>query len=211
MKPQTIHDKGIHSRFYEVTHRLKNVLKACAIGTGLVLAPLPALALPSFFVQQNLVTSNQAVLTGLGYGAAAHVDTSLLNPWGISHSATSPFWVMVTMTIITIVISFLPLVNNLTHPFQIFATFMHEISHAIATVITGGSIASHSLTVRWDGSGEVSHLGGWDFIIGSAGYVGSTLFGCLMMMLAKSRKLAKPPSLVPTQTIPFWSTKVART
>src|SRR5882724_4522122 len=107
-------------------------------------------------------------------------------------SATSPFWVMVTMTIITIVISFLPFVGNLTHPFKIFATFMHEISHAIATVITGGSIASHSLTVRWDGSGEVYHSGGWNSIIGSAGYVGSTLFGCLMMLLAKSRKLAKP-------------------
>src|SRR5882672_11340992 len=87
MKPQTIHDKGIHSRFYEVTHRLKNVLKACAIGTGLVLAPLPALALPSFFVQQNLVTSNQAI------APAAHFDPSLINPWGISHSATSPFWI----------------------------------------------------------------------------------------------------------------------
>jgi len=107
-------------------------------------------------------------------------------------STTSPFWIMVIMTVITIVISFLPLVGNLTHPFKIFATFMHEISHAIATVITGGSIASHSLTVRWDGSGEVGHLGGWDFIIGSAGYIGTTVFGCLMMLLAKSRKLAKP-------------------
>jgi uncharacterized protein (TIGR03118 family) len=60
---------------------------------GFALVSLPAHAMPSFFVQQNLVTSNQAVLTGLGYGAAAHVDTSLVNPWGISHSATSPFWV----------------------------------------------------------------------------------------------------------------------
>ena len=109
-----------------------------------------------------------------------------------SGSSTSPFWVMVTMTIITIVISFLPFVDNLTHPFKIFATFIHEISHAIATVITGGEITSHSLTVRWDGSGEVYHSGGWNFIIGSAGYIGSTLFGCIMMLLAKSRKMAKP-------------------
>jgi uncharacterized protein (TIGR03118 family) len=50
-------------------------------------------AVPSYFVQQNLVTNNQSVLTGLGYAPAANVDTSLVNPWGISHSATSPFWI----------------------------------------------------------------------------------------------------------------------
>jgi hypothetical protein len=107
-------------------------------------------------------------------------------------SATSPFWVMVTMMIITIVISFLPIVDNLTHPFKIFATFIHEISHSIAALLTGGSVVGHSMTVRWDGSGEVLYTGGWSFIVNSAGYLGTTLFGCLMMLLAKSRKLAKP-------------------
>jgi hypothetical protein len=39
------------------------------------------------------LTSNQAVLTGLGYAPAANVDPGLLNPWGISSSPSSPFWV----------------------------------------------------------------------------------------------------------------------
>jgi uncharacterized protein (TIGR03118 family) len=43
--------------------------------------------------QTNLVTDDQAVLTGLGYAPAAQVDTNLVNPWGISHSGGSPFWV----------------------------------------------------------------------------------------------------------------------
>ena len=67
--------------------------KVCAVAAALALVPLPALAVPSFFVQQNLVTNNQSVLTGLGYAPAANVDPSLVNPWGISHSATSPFWI----------------------------------------------------------------------------------------------------------------------
>lgn len=72
---------------------MKGALKASAIAGGLALAPLPAHALPSFYVQSNLVTSSQAVLTGLGYAPAANVDSDLLNPWGISSSASSPFWV----------------------------------------------------------------------------------------------------------------------
>ena len=44
-------------------------------------------------MQSNLVTSSQAVLTGLGYAPAAHVDASLLNPWGVSYGPATPFWV----------------------------------------------------------------------------------------------------------------------
>jgi len=39
------------------------------------------------------VTDDQAFLTSLGYSPAAQVDGNLINPWGISHTNTSPFWV----------------------------------------------------------------------------------------------------------------------
>jgi uncharacterized protein (TIGR03118 family) len=93
MKLQGVGDKETWPRFHPRTPRRKKLLKACAFTAALALVPLPAYAAPSFFIQSNLVTSNQAVLTGLGYSSAAQVDTSLINPWGISHSATSPFWV----------------------------------------------------------------------------------------------------------------------
>jgi uncharacterized protein (TIGR03118 family) len=41
----------------------------------------------------NLVTDDQSVLTGLGFTPAAFVDPHLINPWGMSSSPTSPFWV----------------------------------------------------------------------------------------------------------------------
>ena len=87
MKLQGIHHKGTWPRFSQGTSRLKNALKASAIAGGLALVSLPAHAAPTFFIQSNLVTSNQAI------APAANLDTSLINPWGISHSATSPFWV----------------------------------------------------------------------------------------------------------------------
>jgi uncharacterized protein (TIGR03118 family) len=46
------------------------------------------------FVQQtNLVTDDNTFLTSLGYAPAANVDPSLINPWGMAFSSTSPFWV----------------------------------------------------------------------------------------------------------------------
>jgi len=93
MKRQIISNIGTCPRLHRQNARFVTIPKVCAVAAALALVPLPALAVPSFFVQQNLVTNNQAVLTGLGYAPAANVDTSLINPWGISHSATSPFWI----------------------------------------------------------------------------------------------------------------------
>lgn len=73
---------------------------------------------------------------------------------------------------------FLPVLAYLTYPLRIFATFIHEGGHALATVLTGNSV--QSLTVSPDGSGEVYSLGGGllsGLLISSAGYLGTTAFG----------------------------------
>lgn len=58
---------------------------------ALVGAAAPADA--SSYQLTDLTTDDNTFLTGLGLPAAANVDTNLINPWGVSHSATSPFWV----------------------------------------------------------------------------------------------------------------------
>ncbi|MDD5034045.1 MAG: TIGR03118 family protein [Methylococcaceae bacterium] len=50
----------------------------------------PALA---GYVQHNLVTDDQRNLVNSGYAPADHIDSNLVNPWGIARSASSPFWV----------------------------------------------------------------------------------------------------------------------
>ncbi|HEY6767280.1 MAG TPA: TIGR03118 family protein, partial [Candidatus Sulfotelmatobacter sp.] len=61
-------------------------LRLVATVTGvLVLSLSPALSLAGSFAQTNLVSD----VTGL----AATTDPNLKNPWGMSFSATSPFWV----------------------------------------------------------------------------------------------------------------------
>src|SRR5262245_53335617 len=66
-------------------------ISASVLASATLLWSAAAHATP--YAQTNLVTDNQAVLTGLGYAPAAHVDTNLVNPWGVAHSAAGPFWV----------------------------------------------------------------------------------------------------------------------
>lgn len=77
---------------------------------------------------------------------------------------------------------FIPLVGYLVYPLQLFATFIHEGSHVLATILTGNSV--QSLTVSPDGSGAVWSQGsGWlgQLFISSAGYLGTTAFGAALL------------------------------
>jgi hypothetical protein len=77
---------------------------------------------------------------------------------------------------------FIPFVSYVVYPLQLFATFIHEGGHVLAALLTGGSVAS--LTVSPDTSGEVfSTTGGWfsQLFVSSAGYVGTTAFGAALL------------------------------
>ncbi len=78
---------------------------------------------------------------------------------------------------------YFPFANYIVYPLQLFATFVHEGSHVLATVMTGGSV--QSLTVAPDTSGVVwsvtnSKLS--QLLVSSAGYVGTTAFGILLLI-----------------------------
>ena len=78
---------------------------------------------------------------------------------------------------------YFPLANYLVYPLQLFATFVHEGSHVLATVMTGGSV--QSLTVSPDTSGVVwSVTNSWlsQLLVSSAGYVGTTAFGIALLV-----------------------------
>jgi uncharacterized protein (TIGR03118 family) len=63
------------------------------IGLSLFVMSLQTPSAVAGYAQHNLVTDNQQKLTSSGYAAADNVDPKLVNPWGISQSPTSPFWV----------------------------------------------------------------------------------------------------------------------
>jgi hypothetical protein len=77
---------------------------------------------------------------------------------------------------------FIPAVEYIVYPLQLFATFVHESSHALMAFLTGNTVTS--LTVSPDASGVVwsqaSGLSG--LLVSSAGYLGATAFGVLLLV-----------------------------
>ncbi|MDM8166838.1 MAG: M50 family metallopeptidase [Roseovarius sp.] len=67
-------------------------------------------------------------------------------------------------------------------PLKILVVFLHELSHAVATVLTGGSVVGMTLDPMQGGS--VTSRGGWRFVILSAGYLGSLLIGVALFLAA---------------------------
>jgi hypothetical protein len=111
---------------------------------------------------------------------------------GISQNARPQATTLLIASAVSLVLYFVPYVSALTYPFQIFVTFIHEGGHAIATVLTGNSVAS--LSVAADGSGLTYHSGGGvlsQMFISSAGYLGAMGFGALLLVLIRHRVKAR--------------------
>jgi hypothetical protein len=75
------------------------------------------------------------------------------------------------------------------YPFRIFVVFLHEISHGLAAVLTGGSIESIGLS--FDEGGVCRTRGGWPFLILNAGYLGSLCWGAAFLVLGERRRRSR--------------------
>jgi hypothetical protein len=76
--------------------------RACFVASLLAVGALFGIAAPaqsSTYQLTDLVTDDvtnndtNGLLAGLGLPPAAHVDPNLINPWGVSFTPTSPYWV----------------------------------------------------------------------------------------------------------------------
>ncbi len=79
-------------------------------------------------------------------------------------------------------------------PLDYLNTHLHELSHALAGIVTGGSVGS--IHVFSDGSGVTSISGGSTLVSASAGYLGATLAGCLVIVASATQKGARLALLV---------------
>jgi hypothetical protein len=89
---------------------------------------------------------------------------------------------LAVLTLVLLVLWQIPGVGLVVYPFRLFGTFVHEISHGLAALATGGDF--HRFTVSPDLSGLAWSAGGWRWVISSAGYVGSAVFGGVLILLA---------------------------
>jgi hypothetical protein len=96
----------------------------------------------------------------------------------IVHSPKTDYW-LVPLLAIACVFAW---DTQLLTPLKILVVFFHEGSHALATLLTGGSVLAMHIVPNQ--GGEVQSMGGWPIVIVSAGYLGSLLWGALILILA---------------------------
>lgn len=81
----------------------------------------------------------------------------------------------------------IPQLDFILYPFRLFVTFVHEVGHSLAAVITGGRVIE--FTVYGNGAGVATTAGGTRWLVIPAGYLGAAFFGAALFYL--------------TNTIPF--------
>lgn len=79
-------------------------------------------------------------------------------------------------------------------PLKMFVVMLHEVSHGIGTLLTGGTVKGFTLGL--DESGLLKSRGGVFFIIAISGYLGSIIWGVLMLRSALSGKYHRHFSFV---------------
>lgn len=79
--------------------------------------------------------------------------------------------------------------SPLLFPLRILVVFFHELGHAAAAVLTGGSLVEISL--RPNEGGLARTLGGNVFLILNAGYLGSLVTGLVLLLGARRQALAR--------------------
>ncbi|MDQ6787847.1 MAG: M50 family metallopeptidase [Acidobacteriota bacterium] len=104
----------------------------------------------------------------------------------VAEDAKPQLMLLLIATVITIALWFIPYADYLVYPIRLFVTFIHEGSHALVSLFTGSSV--QSLTVSSDGSGMVYALPSGTLsalLISSAGYLGTTAYGTLLLVLIR--------------------------
>ena len=82
----------------------------------------------------------------------------------------------------------------LIYPIKLFVVLTHEMSHGLSAILSGGKLDSILLTSFL--GGESRTIGGNKFIIASAGYLGSLIFGVLLFVSGYREKFRKVFSIV---------------
>ncbi|KAF9239684.1 peptidase M50B-like-domain-containing protein [Melanogaster broomeanus] len=88
----------------------------------------------------------------------------------------------------------IPLLSWIIYPFKLLTVGFHEMSHAIAGILTCATI--HSVELDPDEGGETRMSGGIHWITLPAGYLGSSLIGACLIACGFDTNASKVASLV---------------
>lgn len=117
--------------------------------------------------------------------------TPLIDPTQKAGQSSPPrgLGTLLAATAITIVLSFVPFASLLLYPIRLFVTFVHESSHALVALLTGGQV--QEIVIQPDASGYTLTIGGVEPMIVMAGYLGAASYGAWLLSLGRKPGTAR--------------------
>lgn len=88
---------------------------------------------------------------------------------------------LIALVLALMLLARLPIIGIALYPFVLFKTFVHESWHGLAAILTGGRFLSFD--IHADTSGLAWTQGGSRWFVASAGYLGASFTGGVLLVL----------------------------
>lgn len=98
-------------------------------------------------------------------------------------STSGPRRMLLWVGALSVVLWMVPGLNIAAYPVRMFVTVLHETGHAVAAVVSGGTVLG--IAVDSAGNGVTTSSGGIIGLILPAGYIGAVMFGAGFLLLAR--------------------------
>lgn len=92
---------------------------------------------------------------------------------------------LIVATIVTMALWFLPYSDVLLYPLRLFVTFIHESGHALSALAVGGDVDWMRVEPNGSGVTMTRTASWWLWLVYSSGYLGTTVFGALMLIIGR--------------------------
>lgn len=99
---------------------------------------------------------------------------------------------LVGVFLFAVLLPHIPILNWVTWPLEELNTLIHEMGHAVACLLFGGSVNGMTIVPDGVGHGGLTYTkGGIPWITSQGGYLGTTIVGCALIALARIPRASK--------------------
>lgn len=121
------------------------------------------------------------------YACIPHNDFDVPTVSPVNH-LTKPQKLLLLAASLSIAVWAIPVARYLILPLAYLNTHFHELFHALAALATGGMPGY--ILVHADGSGLTPVVGGSALLVASAGYPGTAILGCILILTGRKPETA---------------------
>lgn len=103
------------------------------------------------------------------------------------------FKLLIIASLLTVALWFIPFAGVITYPIRLFGTLIHEAGHAIAALITLGSV--DRIVMDWSGNGLTLARVSWRLPYLSGGYLSTMLYGAGLLLFLRRQRNARTAAI----------------